>query len=151
MTPLPRQRGHGCESAKRPWESETVPEPPHCGHVIGEVPGLGARAVAGVTGGVDLDRDAHLRAREGVLEREPHARLEVGAALRLRSAAPRAATAAEDAAELAEQVGEVDVLVGEAARARAAACRAAAVLAERVVLLALLGVGRACRTRPGSP
>src|SRR2546430_943180 len=39
MTPFPRQRGHGCESANSPWLSETTPEPPHCGHVFGLVPG----------------------------------------------------------------------------------------------------------------
>ena len=31
MTPLPRQRGQGCESAKRPWLSEITPLPPQSG------------------------------------------------------------------------------------------------------------------------
>ena len=73
--------------------------------------------MARVAGRVDLDRDPHLGARERVLEREPDARLEVGAALGLRPRPP-ATAAAEDAAELSEQVGEVDVLVREPARAR---------------------------------
>ena len=97
--------------------------------------------MTGVARRVDLDRHPHLRAREGVLEGQPHARLEVGAALGL-GPRPPAAAAAEDAAELPEQVGEVDVLVGEAARpgtTRPGAARA--VGAEGVELLALLGVG----------
>jgi hypothetical protein len=38
--PLPRQRGHGCESAKKPWLSETTPRPLHCGQIRGAVPGF---------------------------------------------------------------------------------------------------------------
>ena len=120
MTPLPRQRGHGCESAKRPVRVGDGAGAAALRAGDGRRAGLGAGAVARVAGGVDLDGHAHLGAGERVLEREPHARLEVGAALGLRPAPPPA-TAAEDAAELAEQVGEVDVLVREAARPRAAA------------------------------
>src|ERR671926_1586965 len=38
--PLPRQRGHGCESANRPWLSETTPRPLHSGQIFGAVPGF---------------------------------------------------------------------------------------------------------------
>src|SRR3954453_34748 len=37
--PLPRQRGHGCESANRPCDSETTPRPLHSGPMRGAVPG----------------------------------------------------------------------------------------------------------------
>ena len=37
--PLPRQRGHGCESANRPWLSAFTPRPLHSGQMIGAVPG----------------------------------------------------------------------------------------------------------------
>src|SRR6478609_5472524 len=37
--PLPRQRGHGCDSANRPWDSETTPRPLHSGQMTGAVPG----------------------------------------------------------------------------------------------------------------
>ena len=38
--PLPRQRGHGCESANRPCDSETTPRPLHSGQMRGDVPGF---------------------------------------------------------------------------------------------------------------
>ena len=38
--PFPRQRGHGCESAKKPWLSATTPRPPHCGQTFGAGPGF---------------------------------------------------------------------------------------------------------------
>src|SRR5204863_1042324 len=37
--PLPRHRGHGCDSAKKPWLSETTPRPRHSGQTTGAVPG----------------------------------------------------------------------------------------------------------------
>jgi hypothetical protein len=39
MRPDPRQSGHGCSIEKKPWFTLTGPSPPHCGHVIGLVPG----------------------------------------------------------------------------------------------------------------
>ena len=62
-----------------------------------------------------------------------------GGPLRLRAGPPATAAAPEHAAELAEQVGEVDALVGEPTRSRPAATPCAC-RAERVVLLALLGI-----------
>src|SRR4029077_6939607 len=82
--------------------------------------------------------DAHLRAGEGVLERQPHTRLEVAAPFGLRPRAPPAATT-EDSPELTEQVGEVDVLVGEASAAGPSGS-ARPVRAEHVELLAPLRV-----------
>src|SRR3954449_8523749 len=38
--PLPRQRGHGCESANRPWLSALTPRPLHSGQIVGDVPGF---------------------------------------------------------------------------------------------------------------
>src|SRR6187200_2072653 len=38
--PLPRHRGHGCESANSPCDSETTPRPLHSGQMRGDVPGL---------------------------------------------------------------------------------------------------------------
>ena len=102
--------------------------------------GLGAAAAADVTGRLDLDGHADLDARERVVERDPDARLEVGAALGRGRAGTLAAT--EERAEVAEQVGqvaEVDVLVARAARPEPLprrACRAVA-----VVRLPLLLVG----------
>ncbi len=37
--PLPRQRGHGCDSANRPCDSEMTPRPLHSGQMTGAVPG----------------------------------------------------------------------------------------------------------------
>src|SRR3954447_9041092 len=37
--PLPRQRGHGCESANKPCDSDLTPRPLHSGQMIGAVPG----------------------------------------------------------------------------------------------------------------
>ncbi len=81
----------------------------------------------------------HLRAGQGILERQAHARLEVGSALRLRPSPPATTATTEDPTELAEQIGKVDVLVSEPARARAAT-PPGAVGSEGVVLLALLGI-----------
>src|SRR4051812_17092221 len=39
IDPMPRQRGHGCWSANRPWDVATTPEPLHSGQVLGAVPG----------------------------------------------------------------------------------------------------------------
>src|SRR5581483_11447900 len=109
-------------------------------------PGLRAGAAADVAGRLRLDRHPHGDALERVVEREAHARLEVGAALRPRPRRAAAAAAAEDAAQPAEQVGqvaEVDVLdanVLEAAEGPGAGA-ADASGAEAVVLLALLRVG----------
>src|SRR5581483_9388547 len=104
-------------------------------------PGLRAGAAADVAGRLRLDRHPHGDALERVVEREAHARLEVGAALRPRPRRAAAAAAAEDAAQPAEQVGqvaEVDVLdanVLEAAEGPGAGA-ADASGAEAVVLLA---------------
>ena len=93
---------------------------------------LGAGSCAAVTGGLELDRHAHLGAAERVLERERRVRLDVGAALGHGSALARGA--AEDPAE---EIGEVEVR-----ELRPALCAGTAVRrAERVVGLALLGVG----------
>src|SRR5581483_2879520 len=108
-------------------------------------PGLRAGAAADVAGRLRLDRHPHGDALERVVEREAHARLEVGAALRPRPRRAAAAAAAEDAAQPAEQVGqvaEVDVLdanVLEAAEGPGARPHPGG--AEAVVLPALLGVG----------
>ena len=37
--PLPRQRGHGCEIANRPWLSASTPRPWQTGQSVGAVPG----------------------------------------------------------------------------------------------------------------
>ncbi len=139
IVPLPRQRGHGCESENSPCESETTPRPPHWGQTDRCRARLGAGAAARPAGGLDLDRNPHLGAAEGVVEGERRVRLDVGAALRHGAALARAA--AEDAAE---EVGEVEV--GELRAACAAAPEAGAAhppvrRAEGVVLLSLLGVG----------
>jgi len=39
MRPAPPHRGHGWANWKSPWSTATLPDPPHCGHVVGEVPG----------------------------------------------------------------------------------------------------------------
>src|SRR5207247_8594305 len=39
IVPFPRQRGHGCDRANRPWLSETTPRPLHSGQITGDVPG----------------------------------------------------------------------------------------------------------------
>jgi len=46
--PLPRQRGHGCDSAKSPWLSALTPRPLHSGQMIGAVPGCARMAECGV-------------------------------------------------------------------------------------------------------
>ena len=110
--PFPRQRGHGCESANRPWLSALTPRPWHSGHRIGAVPGLAPepphsrQAVSSSTGIVVCD------ALQGVLEREPHLDLDVAAtlaALLLLLAPAGAEEPAEDVAEIAE-VAEVEAL-----------------------------------------
>ena len=40
IVPFPRQRGHGCDSEKRPWLSDRTPRPRHSGQITGEVPGF---------------------------------------------------------------------------------------------------------------
>jgi len=93
-----------------------------------------------VAGGLDVDRDAGLDAAERVLEGEAHLGLEVGAAppCRLGSRpAPEAPAAAEEVAEEPTQVAEVEV-ARDVPASRVAAPTVGR--AERVVLLALLGV-----------
>ena len=100
--------------------------------------GLGPAAATDVTGGLDLHGHADLHPRERVLERDPDARLEVGAALRARP--PGALASSEERAEVAEnvrQVAEVDVLEPAAFRAEAAR---RPFRAEAVVRLPLLGI-----------
>ncbi len=106
------------------------------------MPGSAPVPAAHVAGGVDLHRHPCLDAPQRVVERETHARLEVGAPLRARTRALPAA-AAEEAAELPEQVGEVaDVDVLEARASRPSGPEATRPRsAEAVVLCALLGVG----------
>ena len=121
--PLPRQRGHGCESEKSPCDSDVTPRPLHSGQMTGDGSRLRAGAAALAAGGVDLDRDLRLHALERVLERKVDDRLDVGAALRLPARAapprpPRLKIAAEDVAEV--EVLQVEV-ERHAARARAAA------------------------------
>ena len=84
-------------------------------------PGLGARAAAGVAGGLGLDRHADSRAVESVLEGEPHLDLEVGAALGHRPRVRAAAAAAVE--DPAEEVAEIAVEVGLEAAGRRAAGR----------------------------
>src|SRR5919198_2903928 len=56
--PLPRQRGHGCDSANRPWLSAITPRPRHSGQTVGAVPGFAPepphsrQAVSRLTGSV---------------------------------------------------------------------------------------------------
>src|SRR5205807_5849487 len=39
IRPAPPHRGHGCANWNIPWSTATDPDPPHWGHVIGDVPG----------------------------------------------------------------------------------------------------------------
>ena len=99
--------------------------------------GLGARARARVAGGLELDRHAHLRPCERVLERERHLRLDVCAALRLPGRLrPAPSAAAEEAAEQVAEVAELEVL-----ELRPGGATPAVRGAPRVVRLALLRVG----------
>ena len=101
--------------------------------------GLGAAAATDVAGGLDLHRNADLNTRERVLEGDPNARLEIGAALGPRSTGTLAST--EEGAKAAEdvrQVAQVDVLEAHAARPEAPC---GAVRPEAVVRLSLLRVG----------
>ena len=106
--------------------------------------GLGARAGARMAGGLDLGAHRHLNTLQRVLEGDVHLGLEIGAALRckscsLRPRCRRTAAASEEAAEEIAEIAQVEVLE---LRPAGAAHRAAAVRrAERVVGLALLGVG----------
>src|SRR5262249_6469680 len=99
-------------------------------------PGCGPRAVARVARELELDRDGHLHALQGVLERDVHLGLDVVAALAALLLLLRAPAAAVE--QPAEDVAEVEV--GEVVRRAAGAepGRAAVRRAEAVVLLALL-------------
>ena len=88
--PLPRQRGHGCESAKSPWLSTLTPRPLHSGQMIGAVPGCAPVPPHSRHAVVELDRHLRLDAAQRVLEREVDVGLDVRAAQRA-GAAPRAA------------------------------------------------------------
>ena len=138
--PLPRQRGHGCESEKRPCESEVTPRPPHCGQTIGAVPGSAPEPPHVWQAVSTSARTGTWTPCERVLERDVHLGLEVGAALGLRPALPAEAAARAAAEEAAEEIAEVEVL--ELRSAAAAAEGPAAVRRpELVVLRALLGIG----------
>jgi hypothetical protein len=90
-------------------------------------------------GGLDLDRDADLRAPERILEGDPNVRLEVVPAHRPTARAP--ASAAEHAAEEIPEIREVELLEVHAAHVLAAAGKAASPRrAEGVVGTPLLGV-----------
>ena len=89
ITPFPRQRGHGWESAKSPWLSEITPRPVAVGARARRRARARPRAAADVAGRLDLDGNAHLDALEGVVERDADARLEIGAALGTRAAPAR--------------------------------------------------------------
>ena len=112
---MPWQRGHGCCSAKSPCDVATTPEPSHCGHAIGAVPGRGTRAVARVAGELELHRHGRLRAVQRVLERDAHLDLDVVAALAALRLLLRAAPAVEEAAE---DVAEVEIAEVERRAAR---------------------------------
>ena len=109
IVPFPWQRGHGCENAKRPCESETTPRPAHCGQTTGDVPGSAPVPWQTEHAPSDLDGDAHLHALERVLEGDANARLEIVAARRA-AALRRGARAAEHPAEEIAEVAEVELL-----------------------------------------
>ena len=126
IVPLPRQRGHGCESAKKPWLSATTPRPPHCGQIFGAVPGFAPepshvwQATSSATG-IFVSTPV-----QRVLEREVDLHLDVGAALRAaRAGRRRRSAAAEDPAEEVAEVAEVDALGRRPVEPAAARARAA--------------------------
>ncbi len=78
--PLPRQRGHGCESAKSPCDSAFTPRPLHSGQMTGAVPGCAPVPPQSRQAVVISTGHLHLGAVQRVLERELHLCLDVGAA-----------------------------------------------------------------------
>ena len=107
--------------------------PRHCGHVVGDVPGSGAVALAGFAGLVARNLDAGLDALRRLLELDLEVVAKVGAALRAGAAA--AAAEAENVAEAAEDVFEAGEL------RRIESLRAAdAGVAEAIVARALVAV-----------
>ena len=167
--PEPPQRAHGRVIENRPWPSDSTPRPWQTGHTAGAVPGRAPVPRQVAAGRVRGDRDGHLRALDGLLERQRDRRLQVAAALghglRAHAAAAPAARGVEDPGQDVREGAEVGP-GGAAAGGSAAAERpgpaedaAAAVvalallrIAEHVVglgdlLEALLGAGVLVRVR----
>ncbi len=140
--PLPRQRGHGCDSANSPWLSAFTPRPLHSGQITGVVPGSAPvpphwpQAVVSSTGTF-----ASTPCSESSNDRCTSASM---SAPRCGCARPAPRPPRPPAEEAAEQVGEIadveaaEVDVRPARRTADAAVRRA----EGVVLLALLRVGQ---------
>src|SRR6266404_831010 len=119
--PLPRQRGHGCESAKSPWLSALTPRPLHSGQMTGAVPGCAPVP--------------------------PHSRHATVSSTGTFGLAPRARTgtaraAAEDAAEQVADVEAAEVEVAEVDVRSARGTGPPVLRAVAVVLLALLLIGK---------
>src|SRR5919106_1229234 len=108
-------------------------------------PRLRARAVAGRTGRLELDRDLRRQAFEGVLEGEVDRHLDVGAPLPARTSVRGGAPAAHPSEEPAEQVAQIPEVADVARPLEVAAARRAGPGEEArpdlVVLLALLRIG----------
>ena len=87
--PEPPQRAHGRVIENRPWPSDSTPRPWQTGHTAGEVPGRAPVPRQVAAGGVRGDGDGHLRALDGLLERQRDGRLQVAAALGRRASCAR--------------------------------------------------------------
>ena len=122
IVPFPWQRGHGCENAKSPCESETTPRPPHCGQTTGEVPGSAP---------VPWQTEHTVSASTGTRTCTPSSESSNEIRTCVSRSSPRVGrraralrrAAAEHAAEEVAQVAEVELLEPDAAGASAAVRR----------------------------